>query len=70
MPGRSAPGALINACRSMVRAGGLGPMVSGCAAAGPPLTPTMTINGRVIVGLHSVAELSALIDAAAAAKGG
>ena len=33
-------------------------------------TPTMSINGQVIVGLRSVEALSALIDAAAAAKGG
>jgi protein-disulfide isomerase len=39
-------------------------------ASGVNATPTLSINGQVIVGLRSVAELSALIDAAAAAKGG
>jgi protein-disulfide isomerase len=39
-------------------------------AAGVNGTPTMSINGQVMVGLRSVADLSALIDAAAAAKGG
>jgi protein-disulfide isomerase len=39
-------------------------------AAGVNATPTMSINGQVIVGLRGVTELSALIDAAAAAKGG
>ena len=39
-------------------------------AAGVNATPTMSINGQVIVGLRSVEALSALINAAAAAKGG
>ncbi len=39
-------------------------------AGGVNATPTMSINGQVIVGLRSVPDLSALIDAAAAAKGG
>jgi protein-disulfide isomerase len=42
---------------------------SQAVADGVNATPTMKINGQVIVGLRSVAELSALIDAAAAAKG-
>ena len=37
-------------------------------AAGVNATPTMSINGQKIVGLRSVAELSSLIDAAAAAR--
>ena len=37
-------------------------------AAGVNATPTMSINGQTIVGLRSVAELSSLIDAAAAAR--
>ena len=43
---------------------------SAALAAGVNATPTMSINGQVIVGLRSVEALSALIDAAAAAKGG
>jgi protein-disulfide isomerase len=43
---------------------------SAAVAAGVTATPTMSINGEVIVGLRSVDALSALIDAAAAAKGG
>jgi protein-disulfide isomerase len=39
-------------------------------AAGVNATPTMHLNGSVIVGLRSVAELSSLIDAAAAAAAG
>ena len=39
-------------------------------AAGVNATPTMSINGQVIVGLQSVEALGALIDAAAAATGG
>jgi protein-disulfide isomerase len=39
-------------------------------AAGVNATPTMTVNGQTIVGLRSVAELSALIEAAAAAPSG
>ena len=39
-------------------------------ADGVNATPTMNLNGQVIVGLKSVPELSALIDAAAAAAGG
>jgi protein-disulfide isomerase len=38
-------------------------------AAGVNATPTMTINGQTIVGLRSVADLSSLIDAAAAKAG-
>ena len=33
-------------------------------------TPTMYINGQTIVGLHGLAELSAIIDAAAASPAG
>jgi protein-disulfide isomerase len=43
---------------------------SQAVAAGVNATPTMKINGQVIVGLRSVEELSSLIDAAAAANGG
>jgi len=39
-------------------------------AAGVGATPTMRLNGQVIVGLRSVRDLSALIEAAAAAQGG
>lgn len=39
-------------------------------ASGTNATPTMSINGQMIVGLRSAQALSALIDAAAAAKGG
>jgi len=39
-------------------------------AKGVNATPTMSINGQVIVGLRSVAELGGLIEAAAAAAGG
>ena len=40
---------------------------SQAVAAGVAATPTLRINGQVIVGLRSVADLSARIDAAAAA---
>ena len=43
---------------------------SAALAAGVNATPTMSINGQMIVGLRSVEALSALIDAAAVAKGG
>jgi len=39
-------------------------------AAGVGATPTMRLNGQEIVGLRSVPDLSALIEAAAAAPGG
>ena len=39
-------------------------------AGGVNATPTMTINGQTVVGLRSVAELSAIIDTAAAAPSG
>ena len=39
-------------------------------ATGVNATPTMIVNGQTIVGLRSVTDLSALIDAAAAAAGG
>jgi len=39
-------------------------------AKGINATPTMYINGQTIVGLHSLADLSAIIDAAAATAGG
>ena len=39
-------------------------------AAGVNATPTMTVNGQTIVGLRSVADLSALIEAAAATPSG
>jgi protein-disulfide isomerase len=39
-------------------------------AAGVNATPTMSINGQTIVGLRSVTELSALIEAAAAPPSG
>lgn len=39
-------------------------------AAGVGATPTMRLNGQEIVGLRSVPDLSALIEAAAAASGG
>jgi protein-disulfide isomerase len=42
---------------------------SQAVAAGVDATPTMSINGQMIVGLRSVTELSGLIDAAAAASG-
>jgi protein-disulfide isomerase len=40
---------------------------SQAVAAGVAATPTMRINGQVVVGLRSAADLSALIDAAATA---
>ena len=43
---------------------------SQAVAAGVSATPTMRVNGQVIVGLRSVPDLSALIEAAAAAPGG
>jgi protein-disulfide isomerase len=43
---------------------------SQAVAAGVNATPTMSINGQSIVGLRSIAELSALIEAAAGAAGG
>ena len=42
---------------------------SQAVAAGVNATPTMSINGQTIVGLRSVTDLSALIEAAAAASG-
>ena len=42
---------------------------SRAVAAGVNATPTMSINGQTIVGLRSVTDLSALIEAAAAASG-
>ena len=39
-------------------------------AAGVNATPTMSINGQVIVGLRSIAELGTLIETAAAAAPG
>ena len=43
---------------------------SQAVAAGVSATPTMRVNGQEIVGLRSVPDLSALIEAAAAAPGG
>jgi protein-disulfide isomerase len=43
---------------------------SQAVAAGVSATPTMRVNGHEIVGLRSVPDLSALIEAAAAAPGG
>ena len=43
---------------------------SQAVAAGVSATPTMRLNGQEIVGLRSVPDLSALIEAAAAAPGG
>lgn len=43
---------------------------SQAVAAGVNATPTMSINGQTIVGLRSVTDLGALIDAAAAGAGG
>ena len=42
---------------------------SQAVAAGVNATPTMSINGQTIVGLRSVADLGALIEAAAAESG-
>jgi len=42
---------------------------SQAVTAGVNATPTMSINGQTIVGLRSVSELSALIEAAAVASG-
>ena len=42
---------------------------SRAVAAGVNATPTMSINGQTFVGLRSVGDLSALIEAAAAASG-
>jgi len=43
---------------------------SQAVAAGVNATPTMSINGQTIVGLRSVADLGALIEAAAASPSG
>jgi protein-disulfide isomerase len=43
---------------------------SEAVAAGVSATPTLRLNGTLIVGLRSVPDLSALIEAAAAARGG
>ena len=61
-PGRlaSRPGAAQEAVRAET---------SQAVAAGVNATPTMSINGQTIVGLRSVTDLGALIEAAAAASG-
>ena len=70
----TAAGLDIGAWQACVATGGAQEAVrsetSQAVAAGVNATPTMRLNGQEIVGLRSVPDLSALIEAAAAAPGG